>query len=289
MNISIFAKRAFLNTSPNTEFESKEKNYHGKGHLQRVSSMIRGDQIAEKIGAKFNPIHGFDKDVCIYVKPHIPKGKLDFDFKGRPFIDIIDGWSLIPILNENPQVGVIVCSKQDQETLSKVLSNKVIFIPQHHCNFENYIEKRDPGTKIKRIGVIGEAKAFPMIPEEIKDGIKKRGIEFLEYSKFFSREDIVNFYKQIDIQLVWRPYRMRLSNPLKIVNASSFGVPTIAYDESVFKEVGGCYIPVHNTEDFFKALETLENNVIYVVLSQACLEKAKEYHIDEIAKKYLKL
>ena len=51
-NISIFAKRAFLNTNPYSEFISKEESYKGNGHLQRVSSMIRADQIAPCIGAK---------------------------------------------------------------------------------------------------------------------------------------------------------------------------------------------------------------------------------------------
>ena len=63
MSISIFAK----------------KTSRGRGNrLQRVSSMIRGVQVAEQIGAKLNPEEGYENDVCIYVKPHVPKG---FDWK----------------------------------------------------------------------------------------------------------------------------------------------------------------------------------------------------------------
>ena len=47
-NISIFAKEAFLNINPSQPFRIRTKPIRG-GHLQRVSSMIRGDQITDFI------------------------------------------------------------------------------------------------------------------------------------------------------------------------------------------------------------------------------------------------
>ena len=38
------------------------------------SGIIRGEQVAHKLGAKLNPTSGYEDDVCIYVKgiPPIP-------------------------------------------------------------------------------------------------------------------------------------------------------------------------------------------------------------------------
>lgn len=287
MGISIFAKRAFLNTNPYNEFESKEKSYKGHGHLQRVSSMIRGDQIADFLGAKLNPTEDYENDVCIYVKPHVQRDG-DFKFEGKPYLDIVDGWGLLPLLRKHPEVGIIACSQQDFENLSNIFPDrKIVLIPQHHCNFKRI--KRDR-VGIKAVGVIGTSGAFDFLPKGLKEGLAKRGIEFIEYSKFFSREDIIDFYKKIDIQMVWRPYRMRLSNPLKLVNAASFGIPTVAYDEEVFKELNGCYIGVKTLEDFLEIVDQFRDSLfLYPHYSGNCLEKAEKYHIENVAKLYKQL
>ena len=56
--------------------------------------------------------------------------------------------------------------------------------------------------------------------------MEKRGLIFLTSTKFHDRQEVANFYQQIDIQVIWRPSRARarLKNPLKIVNAASFGI-----------------------------------------------------------------
>jgi len=61
--ISIFAKPPFM-----------------MRHLQRVSSIVRGEQIAAYMGnARLNPESGYENDTCIYVKPHIKRGN-DYKF-----------------------------------------------------------------------------------------------------------------------------------------------------------------------------------------------------------------
>lgn len=285
--ISIFAKRAFLNTNPYNPFESKEKSYRGHGHLQRVSSMIRGDQIAEKIGAKFNPESGYENDVCVYVKPHLKKG-MNFKFEGkRSYIDIIDGHNLGELALKHPEVGVIVCSQTDYKIMSNVLSNKITLIPQHHCNFERLKRTR---SEIKRVGIIGEESAFEHLPKELEQELTKRGIQLVKFSKFFSRQDIIDFYLSIDLQIVWRPYKKILSNPLKIVNAASFGIPTIALEEKTFKEMDGCYIAVQDLKEFLQSLDIyIKYPEIYNLCSLECLKNSEKYHIDNIAKLYQEL
>ena len=285
--ISIFAKRAFLNTNPGNEFISKEKSYRGHGHLQRVSSMIRGDQIADAIGARYNPTSGYENDVCIYVKPHVNTGG-DFKFEGRKaYIDIVDGHNLGQLAIKHPEVGVITCSEADYKIMKNSIPNEVVMIPQHNCNYERV---RREVTEIKRIGVIGTRDAFPLLPQELKPELEKRGIELVEYSKFFDRGDIINFYMSIDLQIVWRPYKKILSNPLKIVNAMSFGIPTIALDEEAFKEVQGCYLPVRDFGEFLEKLDAIiENRSLYETISQFCIEKSEQYHIDTIGQLYKEL
>ena len=285
-NISIFAKRAFLNVDPGQDFQYKGKPAR-RGHLLRVSSMIRADQVAEYLGAKLNPRRGYKNDVCIYVKPHVKSGG-DFKFEGkRSYLDIVDGWALLPILGKHLEVSIIACSKQDYLNLSNIMPNKVVLIPQHHCNFERAKRTR---RVIKTVGVIGTSGAFDFLPIGLREALTKRDINLLEYSKFFSRQDIIDFYKQIDIQMVWRPYQMKLSNPLKIVNAASFGIPTIALDEETFREMDSCYIPVKDFDEFLFQLDQIrEKEWLYSTIAEKGYDTAEGYHIEAIAKLYKKL
>ncbi len=284
--ISIFAKPAFLNVNPGQPFIYKGVKPKA-GHVQRVSSMIRGDQIADNIGARLNPESGYENDVTIYVKPYVRKGN-DFKFEGKKaYLDIIDGHNLGNLAMAHPEVSVIVCSQSDHEIMRGVITNEIVVIPQHHCNFENVQRERNGVT---RIGMIGTRGAWDFLPENLEEELSKRGIELLKFSDFFSREDIIEFYKKIDLQIVWRPYKKLLSNPLKIVNAASFGIPTVALDEPVFKEVEGCYMPVQDLRGLLSAVETLRDySSTYNDYAKRCMEKADLYHIDEIGKLYKQL
>lgn len=273
MSISIFAK--------------KSSKAHSDGHLQRVSSIIRAQQIAERIGARINPTEDYTDDVCIYVKPHV-KPHEDFTFYGDPYLDIIDGWMLIPLVNKHPEVSVIACSYNDFEYISTQVKNKVVHIPQHHCNFEKLPRVR---KEVTRIGVIGASAAFTFLPPELKEELHKRNMELVEFSSFYTREDICNFYQSIDLQIVWRPYmrvkKIRLSNPLKIVNAASFGVPTIALDELAFREMKGCYLPVQNVAGLLDQIDKLTSSTqMYQEYSEKCVSQAQTYHIDRVGKLY---
>src|SRR3990167_7107951 len=66
--LSFFYREAFLNVNPSEPLRLRTKPIKA-GHVMRVSSMIRGDQIAEYLGAKVNPTEGYENDICIYIKP----------------------------------------------------------------------------------------------------------------------------------------------------------------------------------------------------------------------------
>jgi hypothetical protein len=283
--ISIFAKPPFLRAHPNVPIDPDKP--HKQGHMMRVSSIIRGIQISKQLGCKLNPTEGYENDVCIYVKPHVPVG-YDFKFEGRPYMDIIDGWGLYPLMIRHPEVPVIVISKMDQEILSRIIPNKIIFIPQHHINFERVPRIRDVMTNV---GVVGSSGAFPFLPGELKTRLEERGMKLLEFSKFDERTDVVKFYQSIDLQLVWRPYRKRLGNPLKLVNGASLGVPTIALQEVYFdREFEGLYFPVQTLDGFFSMVDTLRANPkLYEDYSKRLVEKSEEYHIEKVADMYRQL
>lgn len=276
MNISIFAQPPYVVTT-----------------LRRVSTTIRGEQMAAYMqNARLNPSSGYKDDVCIYVKPHVKRHQ-DFNFEGHAYLDILDGFDLIHLLKKHEDIPVIVYSDIDPETISQYVKNRVVVIPHHHANFERAVRIHEG---IRRIGVIGSPGAFPFIPDEMREGIAKRGIELVEHSEFYPRMSVVKFYTKIDLQIVWRPYMQHhyaqkpytmLTNPFKIVNTAAFGVPTIALDEPPFQEMSGCYIPVNSVDEFFKALDTLiSDRELYQRIEKTCLVKAERYHIENIAKLY---
>ncbi len=274
MNISFFAQPPYM-----------------LRHLQRVSTIIRGEQIAAYMqNARLNPTSGYENDVCIYVKPNV-KPDQDFKFEGIPYLDMVDGFELRHLLNKYPEVPAIVFSDHAAETMPKYIPNKIIVIPHQHINFERIQRQRD---NVRKVGVIGSVDAFKFIPNEIRQGLASRRIELVEHSIMFPRTTVTKFYSQMDVMLVWRPYthasQPGLYNPFKIVNASAFGVPTIALDEPAFKEMEGCYIPVNTPEEFLTQLDALRSSsTLYSDMAKVCLQKSEKYHIENISKLYQKL
>ena len=270
MNISIFAPRPRKMSS---------------GIDGRLSSIIRGSQIADKIGAKLNPLSGFENDVCIYVKPHIDPGD-EYQFSGIPYLDVLDAVWAKHTLRKYPNVTAILCSKVDYDYMRRRVRNKQILIPQHHCNFER--EKRQRGG-INIVGVIGAPAAFEYIPLAIRHGLQARGIDLVQYTSGRKRAEVCEFYRNIDIQLVWRPDQP-MGNPLKIINGMAYGVPTIARNERFFDEVDEYYFPVESPEEWLNALDKLRASpAMYTDYSARGMEEAEEYHIDNISELYLEL
>jgi len=281
-NISIFAKLAFLNIHPHVPHTGQRR-----GRLMRISSLIRCTQIAEHIGARVNPESGYEDDVCIYVKP----GYMFNDHPGfnsdNVYIDVVDDRRSIYVLKDHPNFTGIACSKKDQAFLQSCLKNKIIFIPQHHCNFERVTREIN---EIHNVGMVGSVNQMSHFPETLKFDLASRKINLFNFTSMYSRQDVVNFYNTIDLQIVWRPYPKWLSNPLKIINAASFGIPTIALREPGFAEVEGFYFPAEKPDDFLQYLDDLINShPLRQQYSDLCIDLAENYHIDKISNLYREL
>ena len=250
--------------------------------LLRVSSRIRGEEMAEYLGCQLN-VTG--DGVNVYVKPAGLNRVKDGDW-----VDILDGGNLTPLLKERPKVKVIASSKCSYDVLKNELKNEIVLIPQQHINWDR--EKR-VGDGITTAGYIGGSSPYAFKHyEEIGKEINKLGLEFKACFDFKTKQDSINFYKSIDIMVIgaWDlgdpgPFKI----PTKIINAASFGVPTVAYPIQSYGEIENYYLKVNNMEEMLTQVKELQKRDLYNEMSAKIIGKAEEYHISRIADLYNQL
>lgn len=256
--------------------------------LLGCSSLIRGEQIAEYLNAKLNPESGYENDVCVYVKPGFDRktGKPFDTFAKKTYIDIIDNKAYIRWLRERPELSGIVASEYCYDFLKTEMKERITFIPQQHCNFERFTRNR---KEITTVGIIGTPSSFQYPIEDMRKRLKNIGLRLLTNFDYAKREDVVDFYKTTDIQIVWYYVLALLKNPLKIINAASFGIPTVGFPHRSYKEVEGYYIPAKTINGLIAEVEKLKNPENYERATKNLLPMAEKYHISKIAEKYRQL
>ena len=258
-----------------------------KNRRNNASGEIRVNQMAEILGARINPKSGYEKDICIYVKEcpreFVPE---------NTYMDIVDQTYFIPWLLEHPFVKVISLSRIAQEYISKILNRKdVILLPQHHCNYLRESRNRE---EVKTVGIIGSPECGS-IYFGLVDRLKDIGLDIIVRRNPRRRSQVVDFYKSIDIQVAYRPQITEVDNnmltSLKLVNASSFGVPTVAYPEkSYVDEFDGCFLPAYSEDDLFLNIKRLkEEPLLYAELLGKAKERTEKYHIENIVELYKQL
>lgn len=276
MSISIFAKPHFIGT----DNEAPGGPFH---YLFRATSLIRGEQMAQYLKAKYNPISGYENDVCIYLKPR----SLD-NIQDGAYVDISDaGEDLVNELKKRPKIKAITSSLASFEFVKERLKNELFFILEHHCNFERSIRSR---KEVAVAGFLGTPRSLTYPIDKLRKRLEKIGLQFVVNFNYKSRQDVVDFYKQIDLHIVWydsenSPFK----HPGKIVNAAAYGVPTITNPRIGYKEFEGYYISVNSIDSMMKEVEKLKNKTYYDKWSKKILQKAEEYHISKIAEQYKKL
>ncbi len=278
MNLTIIAKPVFFKPGIN-----------GGVYPVRLSSRVRGEEIANFLGANYSYSKFNKDDICIYLKPRSLESVRDIDY-----VDILDGIKLIPMLKTRPKIKVIAYSKVYYDYLKKELQNEIFYIPHHHINLEN--KKRVKNKSIVG-GMIGKATllSYPVF-NDIKKYLTEAGIEFRECFVYQTREEILDFYSQIDFQVIWffnlpghEDYDYFYRHPTKIANAAAFGIPTIAQEILGHKEFEGKYLVAENYEEIVRQAEKLKDDKYYDQLSKQLIDEAKKYHISEIAKLYKNL
>ncbi len=209
------------------------------------SEHTRGYQTANILGCKINaPVDSIDEPIIAI--------KCTFDFRGQPqlkeyknlYMDLIDDQNMVVIANQYPTVGLIVLTDLMRDYLSSKIKNKIVVIPEHTCNFEQAVRDREDVTTV---GYVGSRQCFDLNFEKVKKVLGKLGLEFkwlvCETDKV-TREDVCEFYKSIDIQIAFRTPNKEVRpsifrNPLKVFNAGSFKIPTVAYPETSYTLCAG--------------------------------------------------
>lgn len=242
---------------------------------------IRGQQIAKFLGAKLNPKDGYENDVCIYVKMSARGGRVQY-------LDFVDEHKYIPYLKAHPEIRAIAVSRVAEEYLKNEIKNDVVFIPQQHVNFAN-AQRNRMGVTVA--GWCGARGCFEAFESEIRDALAKIGIELKTCYDYHTRQDVINFYSGIDIQIVWRmqaSWNYMLKNPLKISNAASFGIPTISKPEPCsVKEYGGCFCEATTIPELVECAKKLKDDEAYYKdIADKARERARDYHINKVAERY---
>ncbi len=273
--ISIFAKHTYFLDDPDNP---------SKLFLRRVTSRVRGEEIAQYLKAKLNPTEGYEKDVCIYVK----FGQLD-RVRDGDYIDLLDDLYTTQLVKTRPKIKVIAMSTPHLEYLRGILKNDITYIPHHHVNFERVRRNR---KKVINCGYIGAVSGYDTNQHrKISKGLAEIGLNFMPLFHYATRADIVNYYKQIDLQIIgsFNYLDIPYYHQTKIVNAMSFGIPTIASRRLGYKDVEGFYIPVNNMEELIAAAGKMKDPAQYNEWPEKIIAESEKYHISEIAKLYQQL
>lgn len=247
--------------------------------LFRGSSMIRGEQVAAALGARLNPTEGYEDDLCIHVKPDNMDNVRDGDW-----VDIVDGDGLVNWIIQRPGVNAIAVSECTAKMYRSWMNNRLEVIEPHHCNFDR--EKRTR-KEITTVGYIGGEIVFSYPFEEMRKLVEGVGLEFIWCCDYQTREEVVEFHKQIDIALIWsgRKFRQQSRGPTKFINAASFGIPVVGYPQVCCDEIEGKYVKAETLDELTCALEWLKDPGFYRLWANNT-EWTEYYHISRVAERY---
>ena len=264
------------------------------------SGYIRGFQMANYLGGKHNPTEGYENDICIYVKILPPE-----NYPKHTYYDVDDSVKAVPWLKTHTDTGIIGISLTACEYLQNTLKrDDIIFIPHQHVNFERWVRPLD--RPVTNVGIIGSVTAFQYPIDDLREKLRDVGLTlsyepdyWVTYRSTAQREmrlNIVDFHKTMDIQVVWRPHGFSASqdplrNPNKLGNASSFGIPTVAFPEVDYvDEWGGYFIEAWSIDQLISKCKRLKDDpAYYSFYANKALQRAEQYHIEKIARIYRKL
>lgn len=274
--------------------------FYRKGPL---SSEIRGQQIGRALQARQNPTRDYADNICILVKV-LPKllrrdRQLEFNYN-HTYLDLLDYSGGLPWVGSRPYIKVIAASRSSERCIREhCAKNPIVFIPQHHCNFERL---RRPQRPVRTVSYIGLMPTPPPWYETVNAAVHKMGLEMRYFTEFCTRQEVVDAYLQTDIQFTWydetMPDRWRqMKNALKVVNGASFGIPTVAsYEPAYEAECAGWYRPSSTLADAMDGIWNtkfaMEQGLSFGRVGGSVdhlPDFAEPYHIDNIAQLYRRL
>ena len=261
------------------------------------SEHTRGYQIAEALGCKVNtPVEDCDETI-VAVKCYFDQ-KIQADLRAlrNIYLDLIDDQNLVAIANRFPENRRIVLTDLMRDYLSDKVENEIVVIPEHSCNFA---QETRPNSAVSTVGYVGSSQCFDLDVNRVREVLEQIGLDFrflICETDRVTRKDVVEFYKMIDIQLAFRLPTREIRppvfrNPLKIFNAGSFGIPTVAYPEISYRlEAGSYFLEALDLADVVNQCWMLKNDQSYYdFYSNRVLKWSQQFDIEQIAKLYAKL
>jgi hypothetical protein len=277
MGISFFARNYFLgNVLPRSVWDDE--------CTMRLSSRIRGEEMAAYLGEKYNPTEGYENDLCIMIKPKNLRR-----VKKEHWLDFSDSEDyLLEQLRKRPDIRIIAIAQHAYEYFKDNFPNEVVLIPQHHLNWNR--EKRDRNG-ITTAGYIGRPGPTSFqVYDKIGHKLNKMGYNFLTCYNFKTRQDAIDFYKKIDFLVVWNINKNHLDylwgTATKIINAASFGIPSIAKAQNYYKEFEGSYVSVSCLDELFEEAVKFRDENHYRMWSEKAEKASEDFHISRIADLY---
>jgi hypothetical protein len=250
-------------------------------------------QLADRIHARCNPTEDVQDDLCIGVKllpgsirrDKLPTGAVLGDY----YLDFIDHHTSLAWLARWPDIKVIVCSKSGQAWLNTHVRNPLTFIPQHHCNVARELR---PDRPVKTVAYIGLMTGLPPWYDTVNDAVAKMGLTMRYFTDFQTREDVVNAYRQTDIQFQWvegMPEKLaHTKNPMRVINGLSFGIPMVSNRLPAYiAECSGMHVSTETIPDAMTAIHDLATIPdLYGWYATHGPDFAEAYHLDTVAEMF---
>lgn len=268
-----------------------------------ASSKTRGEQIAERLGATVNVSMNRDAPSkhVVFVKT-LPSDLPEIPESVTVWYDPIDTDTGLEIVAQNPRVNVIAIGDSAEKYLKARLRNRVVRIPEHHCNFDcNLSVKVKPYSQpwvtapFGTLGFCGYPENLDLDVNTLGEALGKIGMSFVRFpvTKETTRQEIIDFYRQkIDVQLVFRLPRFvpgmppEMKNPLKVINAASFGIPTVGYPELSYEEFP-VLLKAFDIDGVVAACQRLKITAPWY--RDDLIGRSSTYHIDQIVRLYKEL
>ncbi|KKL84833.1 hypothetical protein LCGC14_1960790 [marine sediment metagenome] len=261
------------------------------------SEYTRGYQTASILGCKVNSSVDNTDEPIIAVK-------CLFDLKGQPwlrdmknlYMDLIDDQNIVAIAKAFPTVRLIVLTDLMRDYLCDKVPNDIFVIPEHTCNFKQEIRDR---KEVTTVGYVGSSQCFDLDLDQIHAVLREIGLDFkwlICETDNVTREDVVDFYKTIDIQVAFRlPDKdMRppvFRNPLKVFNAGSFKIPTVAFPEMSYTLCAGTnFLEAIDAPSLIdKCYQLKHDESLYNFYAERSYKWAQQFDVEKIARLYAKL
>lgn len=233
-------------------------------------------------------------DVVVLIKV-LPQADI-VDAVDNIYMDVIDSTGTLQALDRFDKMKAIAISRLAYEYLAERYGNdRVVFIPEHHCNFERSLRVTD--WPVRTAGYIGEEECFHCDAGELRRRLADIGVAFEFCTKYKNRKDVLDFYGLIDLQITFRidekhiGVPAKLKNPLKLNNAGACGIPSISYPEANYvDEWDGCFWPAKDIEDIVGLVLMINGNKrFYRIMQSAAIGRAETYHIERVITNYTRL